>query len=90
MGGGKAGNCIMRSLHFTKLNNVLFLQHSSVLHSLDSSGGPSCSCSVQVFPLFFGEGLVQVLDRRLVPPPQVAVHSVHSVHSVYPPSISKM
>ena len=67
---------------------VMFLPQSWVLQSSVSSG--SSPCSIQVFPLFFGEGLVQVLDRRLVPPPQVAVHFVHSVHSVYAPSISKM
>ena len=69
---------------------VMFLRQPWVLQSSVSSGGPSCSCCTQVFPLFFGEGLVQFLERCLVPPPQVAVHSVHSDHTVYPPSISTM
>ena len=60
---------------------VMFLPHFFVLQFSVSIAGPSF-CLTQVFPLFFGLGLVQVLECRRVPPPQVAVHSVHLDHSV--------
>ena len=41
--------------------NTSCLRQSRVLHSSDSISGPKSS-SIQVFPLFFGDGLVQVLE----------------------------
>ena len=58
----------------TKAEAHLRSRHGSSLHFAVSSGSPRCS---QPRPLPAGGGSVQVLSRVLVPPPQLALHSVH-------------
>lgn len=62
-----------------------FTGHLTVLHASESVSGP-----VHARPPCDGPGLSHVRNRRLWPPPQVAVHDPHDDHDDQPPFTGHM
>ena len=69
----------MQIIHFIRF--PLIPGQESILQVLDSSDFPT-----HPVPPFDGAGLLHVLFRVWVPPPQLAVQTVQSPYSVQPPS----
>lgn len=63
------------------LINIYLLGQATVPQDLLSSAGPT-----HWAPPDAGGGLLQVLVRVILPPPQLAVHLLYSLQREYPPS----